>query len=741
MLRALLLSTMLATAVTMPVAAQAEGQAQSPRLTLKRIYGNPALAGPAPRALRLSPDGKWLTSLRNRADEKERYDLWAVDTVTGAERMLIDSAKLGSGAALSEAEKMQRERARIADYKGIVSYDWSPDARSILVPLDGDLYLAGLDGGTRRLTDTVTSELDGTVSPRGGFVSFVRDQNLFVHDLATGVERQLTKDGGGTLSWGVAEFVAQEEMDRRRGHWWSPDESHVAVARVDESAVEVVTRAAIGADGTRVYDQRYPKAGTPNAKVDLYVMRADGSDAVKLDLDDDPDYYLARVDWAPDGKSLYIQWQNRAQTKLYLLKADIATRKIVPVIEEEAKTWLNLHEDFRALRDGSLIWASERDGYKHLFRWEKGSLTQLTKGPWVVQKLVGVDQGKRRLYYTANPDTPTEWQLYALDYAKPGAKPSKLTEAGFDNDAAMDRSASRFIVTRSNQGQPPQTYLADSNGKRLQWIEQNAVTGDHPYAPYMAAHAVPSYGTLKAEDGTTLHYEVRTPKLEPGKRYPVILQVYGGPNGGRQVSNVWEGGLPQYWVQQGWIVFSIDNRGTPDRGKAFEDHIYHHMGNVEVADQLKGVDWLKAQDFVDPKRIVVNGWSYGGYMVLKLLEKAPGVFAAGVSGAPVTRWELYDTHYTERYLGNPAKDPKPYQISDAIADAGKIRDPLLLIHGMSDDNVVFDNSTALMAKLQQEAIPFETMVYPGQGHRVAGPGISEHLYGTIEKFLARHIAE
>lgn len=730
--RTLILATALAMTVT-PVAAQQQ-------LTLERIFGNPSINGPAPRALKLSPDGKWLTSLRNRADEKERYDLWAVDTATGEAKMLVDSKKLGSGAVLSEDEKMQRERARIADLTGIVAYDWSADARSILVPLDGDLYLAGLDGSVRRLTNSETSELDATVSPEGGFVSFVRDQNLFVHDLATGAEKQVTPDGGGTISWGVAEFVAQEEMDRRRGHWWSPGDQYLAVARVDESKVEIVSRAAIGADGTRVYDQRYPKAGTANAKVDVYVMRADGTEGYKLDLDDIPDYYIARVDWAPDGKTLYVQWQNRAQTELKLLKVDVATRKIVPVIEERARTWINLHSDFRALKDQSLIWSSERSGYNHLYHWQKGKLVQLTKGPWVVQKLVGVDQARKRLYFTANRETPLEWHLYALDYGKRGASPVLLTEAGYSNDAVMDGAASRAIVTRQSQSQPPQSYLADTTGVRLQWIEQNAVTGDHPYAPFMAGHVLPSYGTMKADDGTTLHYEIRTPKLEPGKRYPVILQVYGGPGGGRQVTNTWEGGVPQYWVDRGWIVFSIDNRGSPDRGKAFEDHIYHQMGRVEVADQLKGVDWLKAQSFVDPKKIVVNGWSYGGYMVLKLLQAAPGTFAAGISGAPVTRWELYDTHYTERYLGNPAKDAKPYEISTAIADAAKIRDPLLLIHGMADDNVVLDNSTALMAKLQQQAVPFETMLYPGQGHRVAGPGLSEHLYGTMERFIARHVA-
>jgi dipeptidyl-peptidase-4 len=732
----------LLTAAALLTTTSAIAQAAAPlRLTLERIYGNPALGGPAPRALKLSPDGKWLTSLRNRADEKERYDLWAVDTTSGEARMLLDSTKFGSAAALSEAEKMQRERARIADFKGIVDYGWSPDGRSILVPLDGDMYLAGLDGTVRRLTETATSELDGTVSPKGGFVSFVRDQNLFVHHVATAKESQLTRDGGSTLSWGVAEFVAQEEIDRHRGHWWSPDEQYLAVARVDESAVQVVTRAAIGADGTKVYDQRYPRAGTPNAKVDLYVMRADGSAAFKLDLDDDPDFYLARVDWAPDGKSLYIQWQNRAQTVLHLLKADIATRKIVPLITEEAKTWLNLHDDFRALRDGSLIWSSERSGYKHLYRWQAGKLMPLTRGPWVVKKLIGVDQVNKRLYFQANPDTPIEWQLYALDYEKRGARPVKISEAGFDNDAIADRGATRFVVTRSSQAQPPQSYLADAAGKRLMWIEQNQVAGDHPYAPYLSSHVVPSYGTLKVDDGTVLHYELRTPRLEPGKRYPVILQVYGGPNGGRQVANSWEGGLPQYWVDRGWIVYSIDNRGTPDRGKAFEDHIHRHMGRVEVADQLAGVAWLKAQPFVDPQRIIANGWSYGGYMVLKLLEAAPGTFVAGISGAPVTSWELYDTHYTERYLGNPATDPGPYGASDALADAGKIRDPLLLIHGMSDDNVVLDNSTALMAKLQQQAVPFEAMMYPGQGHRVSGPGISVHLSRTIERFIARHVGE
>jgi len=725
-----LLAALTAFALAQPVMAQQQ-------LTLERIFGNPPISGPTPRLVKLSPDGRWLTSLRNRPDEKERFDLWAVDTGTGAERMLVDSRKFATGAELSEEERMQRERARIADQKGIVAYDWSADAKSILVPLDGDLFLASLDGQVRRLTTTPTSELDGTVSPRRRFVSFVRDQNLFTLDLGSGKERALTSDGKGTLSWGVAEFVAQEEMDRHRGHWWSPDDKRIAVARVAERGVAVVTRAAIGADGTRVFVQRYPKAGTPNAKVDLFVFDVATGRKVQVDLGPDPDIYLARVDWTKDGRALLVQRQNRDQKKLDLIRVDPATGRSTILFTETARTWLNLHDNLKPLGDGSLLWTSERDGYSHLYRWRDGQWTQLTRGPWQVKQVAGVDEAKAVAYLVANRDTPLEWHIYAAPIAAPGEL-TRLSEPGYSNNAKMDTAATRLIVGRSSTTQPPQDYLADTSGKRLLWIEENRVAGDHPYAPFLAGHIAPQFGTMKAADGQTLHYKLYRPTgaARPG---PALQIVYGGPGAGRQVMNQWDTPVIQYLLDKGWTIFSIDNRGTPDRGKAFEDPIYRAMGGVEVADQLAGLEWLKKQRFVDPQRVGLYGWSYGGYMTLKLLEAAPGAYAAGVSGAPVTRWNLYDTHYTERYLGNPAIDPKPYQSSDALPNATAIKDPLLVVHGMSDDNVVFDNSTALMAKLQAAAVPFEAMVYPGFGHRVAGPGVSVHLWRTIENFLNREV--
>jgi len=721
-----------------PAAGQSAQEGE--RLTLARVFGSPDLAGQSPRALRLSPDGTLLTSLRPRSDDRERLDLWARDTRTGTERMLVDSKRVGSGAELSEAEKMQRERARIGGSKGIVAYDWAPDGRSILVPLDGDLYLADLNGGVRRLTDTPGGELNPAVSPAGGYISFVRDQNLWVQPLAGGEARAVTTGGGGTVHFGEAEFVAQEEMDRRTGYWWSPDDRMIAVERFDEKPVQVAVRAAIGANGTKTFEQRYPAAGTANVLVDLYVMRADGSGQVKVDLGPDPNIYLARVDWTPDGRTLLVQRQSRDQKRLDMLAVDPATGRARVLFTERSgeRSWVNLSSDYHAMADGSLIWASERDGFNHLYLYRGNRWTQLTKGPWVVTGLVGVDEARGRLFFTGLKDDVLEAHVYALDLKRPG-QVTRLTERGYTNQATMDAAASRLIVTRSAPRQPAQTYLADAAGQRLAWINENRIAPGHPYHPYLARHRETKFGTIKAADGSDLYWEMITPPLEPGKRYPVFFQHYGGPGTGQQVTRGWQGALPQYLVDQGWIFFQIDNRGSFNRGKAFEDQIYHAMGTVEVADQLAGANYIKSLPFVDPARIATYGWSYGGYMSIKMLEKTPGVYAAAVSGAPVTDWRLYDTHYTERYLGDPKADPASYASSAAVADATKIRDPLLLIHGMADDNVFLDNSTAFAARMQATDTPFEMMFYPGQTHRVGGPGVSQHLWHTILGFLDRTV--
>ncbi|MGZ2411208.1 dipeptidyl-peptidase 4 [Sphingomonas sp. F9_3S_D5_B_2] len=711
---------------------------QVPMLSIERVFDSPSLNGPVPRSPKLSPDGRYLAVLRNRTDDLQRYDLWAFDRQTNSWTMLVDSEKLGTGQEISEAEKMQRERKGTVSLKGIVTYDWSADGKSILVPLDGVLYLARTDGSVTPLKGTGQGDvLNPVLSETGKYVSFLRDNRLWAGKVG-GQIKPLTPQQGKLIHWGEAEFIAQEELDRQTGYWWSPKDSHIAVERFDESPVAVVTRAAIGASGTKTFEQRYPAAGGRNVDVSLFIVDPVTGKRVQVDLGPDRDIYLARVDWAPDEKTLYVQRENRAQTRLDMLAVNPATGKSRVLFSETAvpQHWINLTSNYKFLDDGSLIWWSERDGFGHLYRFANGAWTQLTQGPWVVTDLAGVDQKTHRLFFTGTRDDVLAPQVYSIDYLQGGA-PQRLTDAAFANGASMDKKGQTLLVTRSSPSQPPQTYLADEGGQRLTWVEENRLDANHPYAPYLASHRAPTFGTIKAANGTTLYWKMITPPIEPGKRYPVLFEHYGGPTS-QTVTKGWGGPLEQAIVDKGYIYFEIDNRGSEHRGVEFEKPIYRAMGFVEVQDQKTGAAYLKSLAFVDPAKIAIDGWSYGGYMTLKMLEADPGFYAAGIAGAPVTKWELYDTAYTERYMGTPQADAAAYGRSDAIADAGKIADPLLVIHGMSDDNVFFENSSELIAKLQHDNVPFEMMLYPGETHRSGGPKMLAHRWNTILRFLASH---
>jgi dipeptidyl-peptidase-4 len=696
--------------------------------------------------VKYSPDARRVTFLKARKDDSSRYDLWQFDVETGEQSMLVDSTLLEpEEVELSEEEKALRERRRISGRKGIVDYDWGT-ADTILVPIGGALHLVTLtsEGAqARQLTRTEAFAYDARVSPRGHYVSFVRDGAVHVINLATDEERQITPDAepDNAVSYGVAEFVAQEEMNRYTGYWWSPDERHIAFTKVDESAVEIIERFDIAAEQTTVIDQRYPRAGKKNARVDLLVHDLESGDDTSL-ISVGPDTYLARVNWT--GESLWFQTINREQTGITYNRADGSPWQVCPVMCEEQQSWVNLSNDFWAV-DGGILLTTEEEGYRHLAISPEGDsageLRFVTSGNWAVDSLKTIDRGNGLVYFTGYADTPLERHLYSVPLA--GGTPKRITEPGRSWTISMAPDGQSFVGTSSSPTHPPQTGLYSIADERIIWIEQNALDEHHPYAPYLDSHAAREFGTLEAEDGQTLHFSVLKPAgFDPSRTYPAIVEVYGGPHV-QTVERSWGSLSDQYLAGQGYVVFRLDNRGMANRGKAFEDVIYRQTGGPEVRDQLRGVAWLKSQPFVDADKVAIQGWSYGGYMTLMIILQAPeGTFAAAVSGAPVTDWTLYDTFYTERYMDTPQDNPDGYEKSSVFYHLRRLHGelpPLMLIHGMADDNVTFDNSTRLMAEMQERGIMFELMTYPGQRHGIRGEALQTHLMKTRMAFLNRSL--
>jgi len=722
--------------------------AHAEKLTLEAITGSAPLSGPTLTKPQIAPDGSRVTFLRGKDTDRNRLDLWEYDIASGQTRLLVDSSVVLPGEeVLSDEEKARRERQRIAALSGIVDYQWSPDGKALLFPLGGELYFYDLTksgrDAVRKLTNGGGFATDPNISPKGGFVSFIRDRNLWVIDLVSGKEVQLTRDGSDTIGNGVAEFVADEEMDRHTGYWWAPDDAAIAFARIDETPVPVQKRYEVYPDRTEVVEQRYPAAGDHNVRVQLGVIAPKtGARPRWIDLGKDPDIYLARVDWR-DPQRLTFQRQSRDQKKLELIETTLTNGTQRMLVTETSTTWVPLHNDLRFLKDGRFLWSSERSGFEHLYvASEDGStLTALTQGEWVVDGLLAIDETAGLAYVSGTRDSATEAHVYAVPLA--GGEPRRLTQAPGMHAATFTRNASVFVDSWSSDTTLPQIELFKADGTKLANLLVNDVSdATHPYAKYRAAHQPTAYGTLTAADGTTpLHYSLIKPAgFDPKKQYPVVVFVYGGP-AAQTVTRAWPGRsdsfFNQYLAQQGYVVFSLDNRGTPRRGAAFGGALYGKQGTVEVDDQLRGVAWLKSQAFVDPARIGVYGWSNGGYMTLMLLAKHDEAYACGVAGAPVTDWALYDTHYTERYMDLPKANEAGYREASVFTHVDGIgAGKLLLIHGMADDNVLFTNSTKLMSELQKRGTPFELMTYPGAKHGLRGSDLL-HRYRLTEDFLGR----
>jgi len=718
-------------------------------LTAAIIHSDPALSGPSLRKAKISPDGKMVTVLQGRADDAGQQDLWAYDLKTGAGMRLVSSTDLlGAPEILSAEEKNRRERMREKG-KGIIAYSWDSAGKQILFPLGGDVFVYNLETGeATQVTNTDGFETDAKISASGKFVSYVRENDLYMTDLATGREKRLSFGANDMVRNATASFVVQEELARSTGYWLSPTEMHMAYSQIDESPIAVEHRIEFGTDGIDNIAQRYPFAGTDNATVKLAIKPLMGGDTVWADIGDNPDIYLARVYWSKNGRHLYAGILSRDHKTLTMLDIDPTTGKSRVVFEETSKTWINVRGDFKALAAGGFLWSSERSGFWHIYRYGQMGKppVQITKGDWPVSKVNCIDEDSQKIYFTGWQETALEQHIYSVDFD--GENLTQLSKGTGIHKASFADNCSAYIGTFSNKTTPPQTRAYKNDGTPLIWLNENKLDADHAYAPYLASHVVPEFGQLAAADGTLMDYMLYKPTdIKPGEKRPAVTIVYGGP-GVQRVDKGWNSKvfLAQMLVDNGFVVFQIDNRGATKRGKVFEDHLYRSMGKSEVVDQSVGAEFLKSLPYVDAERMGVYGWSYGGYMTLHMLAQTDH-YKAGVSGAPVTDWALYDTAYTERFLGDPRPDNAnytegAYEDSAIFPHLDGLTEPFLLIHGMADDNVVFRHSVKLMNEMQKRgAQNMQIMTYPGEKHGFRSKANKTHRDQQILDFFLENLGQ
>ncbi|HZN63217.1 MAG TPA: S9 family peptidase [Planctomycetota bacterium] len=689
-----------------------------PELTLDLVARYPRPGTAIPGKIAFSPDGRLLTYLHAPEGGLARV-LHAMDVATGATRVLF--APPGGGvtdANVSREEALRRERQRLRE-TGVTHYAWSETGATLLVPLGGDAW-AGT-GGSLKLV--ARGAIDPHLSPDGSRVAFVRDGELHVADVAGGGERRLTHDAQPGVTNGLAEYVAQEEMDRFSGLWWSRDGRRIAYEQADDRHIPVFTLPHFGSGALEFEHHRYPFAGAENARVRLGVVSAEGGPTAWMDLGNAE--YLARVAWHPDGR-LFAQLQSRDQKRLEVRAFDPATGKGTTLLVEESDLWVNLHLDLRFVPDtGEFLWASERSGFKHLeLRRADGTLSRvLTSGEWAVDAVRGFDPtGRRVAFSAANPPTECHVFMASLD----GGEPVRLTrEPGF-HQAVFSKDFASWVDIHDSRSRPFSVRL------------HNPDRDVHPAAAVDLPLVTPEMFSFRSRDGAELFGMFYKPANLPA---PLLVQVYGGPHH-QSVQDSWAATVEmraQYLANEGFLVMRVDNRGSSRRGLAFEGAIARAMGTVEVRDQVDGVNFAKSKGWVDGDRVGIYGWSYGGYMTLMCLLKAPEVFKAGVAGAPNADPAGYDTHYTERYMGTPSDNPEGYRGASALEFADRLRGKLLLVHGMLDENVHFRHTARFIDALIMANKPYELLLYPSERHMPRGERDRRNMEERIVEFFKTNL--
>jgi dipeptidyl-peptidase-4 len=699
------------------------------------MLGRPAKPKP-------TPDGKAVLFLRSEP-KKPKVSLFEFDVATGKTKELLTPEALLKGAEehLTPEEKARRERQRVS-VGGFSDYQLTEDGTKILLSLSGKLYV--YDRAASKATELATGKgtlLDPQFSRDGSKIAYVLDHDVFVYDLATNKESAVTKGGSEVKTHGLAEFVAQEEMSRFSGFWWSPDGKHIAYEEADHTGVEQWFVADPTKPDQKPLPQYYPRPGKKNVAVRLGIVPVGGGETVWVDWDVKKYEYLAAVRWDKE-LPLTIQVQDRKQQQLMLLKVDPATGKTRKLLEEKDSAWINLRPlvplpgYFSVGNSRSFVWlgSGKHEGDVQLSLDDDDLSEVLVPSEAGVSELVATISVPftTSLIYKASTD-PTQQHVYLRSIGGTDRNPVPLSTKAGVHSAIFPKSDRIYVMTSTSLDSMPQAIVHKPDRAKIAPLLSVAIEPGF----------VPNVTIEKIGDGEGFYTAVIRPHgFDPKKKYPVVLDVYGGPHhlSVTQAMRTWL--LPQWLADQGFIVVAIDNRGTPGRGRDWERAIYQKFATVPLEDQIKGLKALGAKHpEMDLDRVGIVGWSFGGYMSALAVLKAPDVFKAAVAGAPVTDWEDYDTHYTERYLGLLPESQKAYDEANLVKMADKLTRPLLLVHGTADDNVYFRHTLKLTDALFRAGKDFEVLPLPSLTHMVPDPVVTERLWTRIAGHFQKHLGK
>jgi len=713
-------------------------------LTVERIYSAPSLNGYLTSGIEWSADSKRVSYFgRGRSG----LEMWTTDAATGERKVLVKADALAAAMPPKKTSAIQSTglgRVQAENYR------WSPAGDALLFIGSSSLVLLDLKTMAAKSLLTGADDIeDPKFSPDGKWVSFVRESNLWLANVASSEVRQLTTGGREEVLKGQLDWLYPEELDAATAYWWSPDSSEIAYYEMDERPVTRYPIMDMSSPVGAMEYTRYPQAGEANPIVRVGVVSVDGGETKWMDTGTDTDVYLARVVWLRDSRRVAIERLTRAQNRLDLLFCDAATGASATILTETDPYWINISDDLYFFSDNKrFLWSSERTGFRHYYLYDLSGqqLAQLTSGDWQISGNGGfgpgagsrpsVDEARGFVYFLSNKDDVRETQLYRLSLQDRNV--TRVTPEPGAHDVLVAPDASAFVDTYSTTMTPPRRDLERMDGSRVASIDQNKVPelADYHLSPV-------EFLTVSANDGTKLYAKMIKPRdFDASRKYPVLVFVYGGPQD-QEVRNEW-GGDDFLWhemmAEKGYIIFTLDNRGSYARGHAFETPLYHQFGKVELEDQLAGVKYLKSFPYVDGSRMGIWGWSYGGTITLEAMCNAPGVFKAGVAVAPVSDWRLYDTTYTERYMGRPQDNPEGYKNSSPVNQAARLNGELMLAHGTGDDNVHFANTSEMINELIfAGSYPADLMILPGRGHSMSDWQARIQLYQRITDFLMRNL--